>query len=124
VPSNLLGTGALKRLANSQSSEVHMKRIALAVAIGTLLVSPVVLAQSSTAPDSMASKAKSKDIEAEFLKLEENSSPKKEKQRQEVLHPEGTEQAVAGSFDDPTVEDARPGNGSPVTGSFVDPTSF
>jgi hypothetical protein len=100
-----------------------MKRIALAVAVGSLLVSPVVLAQSSTPPDSTTSKAKSKDFEAEFLKLEESTSTEKQARHQDVLHPERTEQAVAGSFDDPTVGDGRPGTGSPVTGSFGDPTS-
>jgi hypothetical protein len=98
-----------------------MKRIALAV---SLLVAPVVLAQSSTPPDSMVSKAKSKEFEAELLKLEESASTAKQARRKDVVQPERTEQAVAGSFDDPTVEDARPGTGSPVTGSFVDPTSF
>jgi hypothetical protein len=86
-----------------------MKRIALAVAVASLLVSPAVLADSAPAsalqPSHEAPNGFYRDASSYQLLLR------------------GAATVPTASFEDPSSTDPKPLTATPVTGSFEDPTS-
>jgi opacity protein-like surface antigen len=101
-----------------------MKRISLAVAVASLLATPVVLAQAaepSVSPPAATANDWFKDVGTYQLLLRGTPSPLTgsfEDAARAGPKPDAAT-AVTGSFEDATIPDAHPAPASAVTGSFV-----
>ena len=99
-----------------------MKRIALLVAVSSLLVSPVVFAQaaaqSSLPSSATTAETSSRGTDLHLLPFEGAPTQPKGGVKKICIPPNGS--TVTGSFEDPTVGDRHFGNDSAVTGSFED----
>lgn len=102
-----------------------MKRIALVVAVASLLTAPVVLAQSApqsmVPPSAQTPEVPLKETGRRPVPSEDTLASPKEAQKDVPIG--RTENAVSGSFEDPTVEGPLLKDASTVSGSFEDPTS-
>jgi hypothetical protein len=101
-----------------------MKRIALVVAVGSLLATPVVFAQtasqSSLPPSAATAETSSRDTDLQVPRSD-NARTKPKSGVQNICIPPNSS-TVTGSFEDPTVGDPH-FNESTVTDSFEDPTA-
>jgi hypothetical protein len=105
-----------------------MKRIALVVAVGSLLATPVVFAQTTSQallPPSAATAETSRDA-ALYVPPSNVDLPSRKSRAQNVGIPQNVG-TVTGSFEDgnasPVAGSFEGGKESPVAGSFEDPTT-
>jgi hypothetical protein len=102
-----------------------MKRIALIVAVGSLLATPVVFAQSAAQsllpPSATTAETSSRDTDLHVPRSDDALAKPKSGVQNICIPPNGS--TVTGSFEDPTVGDPHFGNESAVTGSFWEPTT-